>query len=123
MTARANNAEGGTNGVAVSAANSGGASGTAFNQINITGAAGGASVVYDSSQHAHGAMSIKCTGGSFGSGLVQWLNVNAASFAARVYVRFNAIPTALCSILFFPTTVIGVNATGRVTVLDNTGQN
>jgi hypothetical protein len=92
MTLRTNSAEGGTSGNSVNPSNSGGASGTAFNSVFVTGGFG--VITYDNAQAAHGTLSIRGRSNS-GSAVtyVQWNCTAASSFAARIYLRLNALPS------------------------------
>lgn len=92
MTLVVNSAEGGTNGATVTTGNSGGGSGTAFTSVNI---GANATLTYDNSQAAHGALSYHC--GNNGT-----INANSAfvflpgaastSYATRFYIRFKTLP-------------------------------
>jgi hypothetical protein len=84
---KTNSAEGGTNGTTVSTGNSGGGSGDAFDVVSI----GSGTLTYDSSQSAHGGLSIKGappgTQASFGYNSLGTLSDGYA----RAYVRLNAV--------------------------------
>lgn len=94
-----NSAEGGTNGTAVTTANSGGASGDAFDEVNISGTS---TIVFDSTRAARGGMSYKLTVGS-ATNLCN-LNYNTqlgarTSLYARFYYYNTATPTTSSRIL------------------------
>jgi hypothetical protein len=84
-----NDAEGGTNGVGVTAANSGGASGDAFASVAI----GSGSLVFDNTQVAHDTLAYKCAGTT--------ANVNTQAsltwtpLVGELYFRFNFLMTAV----------------------------
>lgn len=124
----ANTLEGGTNGTAVSAANSGGASGTAFNAVSVGTAA---TAAYDSTRAAHGVRSLKvATGASAVDAEVQWQAAvgTQATLYARTYVWITAAPGAnhrlstmitpglgaLCSALY-------LNTNRTLTLIDSGG--
>lgn len=88
MTLLVNSAEGGTNGVDVSNANSGGASGTAFTGVSNVSTA---TEKYSNTQSAHGSTSVFFNGAPGGCE-VYWSIPAATSIACRVYVRFNTLP-------------------------------
>jgi hypothetical protein len=91
MTLVTNTAEGGTVGVTVSTGNSGGASGTAFSAVNKSATA---TQTYDNTQAMHGTKSIHCVcpGNTFAR--VTLSGASSTSYAARMYIRFNALPGA-----------------------------
>jgi hypothetical protein len=77
-----NNGEGGSNGTAITTGNSGGASGTAWNAVSVaTG-----TVAYDSSQSAHGGLSIRQATTTADSVQLQW--TTAVGSVSRLYGRF-----------------------------------
>ncbi len=83
-----NNAEGGTVGTSVTAANSGGGSGNAFSVVN-KGA--GAALVYSTAADAHGVLGYSMTGSSGTATDVGWTGFNTTSMAVRFY--YNPGPT------------------------------
>lgn len=91
MAIQTNTAEGGTNGVTVTAGNSGGASGTAFGTVG-TGAGG--AIIYSNEQAAHGTLSWKCTPGT-GAQTMLWNQTGSgAVFSTRFYVYLTGYPSA-----------------------------
>jgi hypothetical protein len=90
MTGLANTAEGGSNGTAVTPANSGGASGTAFASVNV---GAGSSIKFDSTQQAHGALSYHLVQAATNCYVEMTAAAANVSMAARVYIRFNTLPT------------------------------
>lgn len=91
MTSKGNSFEGGTNGAAVSAANSGGASGDAFTAVSIVAPN---TMVYDNTRAAHGAQSTKLTGGVLGVMACYYDFTGSSAVAVRAYFYFTALPTA-----------------------------
>ncbi len=88
----ANSFEGGTNGVAVTTANSGGTSGDAFNAV--AGAVAGATLAYSATEMAHGSLALQvATAATAGT---QWVGYTT-SFGTNsdFYLRFNLYLTAL----------------------------
>ncbi|WP_431279884.1 hypothetical protein [Leifsonia poae] len=84
MTSGSNNFEGGSNGVAITNANSGGASGTAFDS------AFGAGFLYSASDATQGTMGASVAGGTFGAG--QWNLPNSTKFSAKMKFTPKASP-------------------------------
>jgi hypothetical protein len=96
-TSLTNNAEGGTPGVTVTAANSGGASGNAFTAVS-RGA--GATLVYSTAAAAHGSLGYSITGSSGTATAVAWSGLSATSVAARFYYNTGTVdPAALIRLL------------------------
>lgn len=99
MTSISWNAEGGTNGVTVSTANSGGASGTAWDTVTIVASG---TFVYDTTTFLSGAKSARlATGATSGTVLGQWAGALQAiwpsgltTHTGRRYLRFAALPSA-----------------------------
>ncbi|HSR85153.1 MAG TPA: hypothetical protein VLM11_13335, partial [Streptosporangiaceae bacterium] len=87
-----NNAEGGTSGTAVTAANSGGASGNAFDRVDV---GAGATGIFDSSHAAHGGLAYAFgTGSTAALSRVQWNNSIGTQSQVwfRAYLYFTADP-------------------------------
>jgi hypothetical protein len=90
MTRLGNTFEGGSDGVAISPANSGGASGNALNAVSTLGAS---SVVYDNAQSAEGGMSALMNAASGEFAYIEW----EASWQSetevwyRMYFRFDNV--------------------------------
>jgi len=86
-----NTAEGGTDGVNVSAANSGGASGNAWNTVNATG-----TLVYSNAQAIHGSLSYSIVTTTSASAYMFWnsssITVNTKTMYSRCYMYFAAAP-------------------------------
>lgn len=107
MTLRTNNAEGGTNGTAVTPGNSGGASGTAFLSVS-PGASG--SIAFSSAWAAHGTLSYLFTPAAGAACSTVLPDATAApQFARRIYVRLTGYPSA-------ETIFADVQTTGGTTV-------
>lgn len=83
-------------GTAISTANSGGASGRAFDQFAGT-------VVYDSAQVAHGALSGKFTQSSVTAAQARWVDASntAGTCYARWYMYISAAPAASTRVMHF----------------------
>jgi hypothetical protein len=120
-----NSAEGGTNGTAVSTANSGGGSVNAF--TTVTPGSGG-SIVFDNSWVAHGGLAYKLTQGTAAQFLGIALGASQASHYGRLYV--NAAPPASSQNILFRGTDVGVatitfrvdlNSGGHLVLRDNAG--
>lgn len=86
MAVITNNFEGGTDGVAITAANSGGASGTPFNAIWGTG------FNYSASDATQGVMGAGVAGSAYGAG--QWSLATPTQIAIQMYFKPKAIPTS-----------------------------
>lgn len=86
MALQSNNGEGGTNGVAVTTANSGGASGTPWDAVSI---AGGGAVGYQNSTVAHGAMAYGFSLAGTGTAFVTWNVASASVIAVRAYLNLD----------------------------------
>lgn len=121
MALRQNSAEGGTNGVAVTNANSGGASGTGFNTVTTTGSP---TCVYSAAQKAHGnlAYQVVCAASSTADFAFSSFTANN-SLALRFYLYHATSPTSGQDILQVysggGTTMVaavGLSGTGRVQV-------
>lgn len=95
MTVLENTFEGGTNSIAVSAANSGGASGNAFDAVFV---GSNASLKYDDAEMAHGLLSARVdTGASAVSAYMQWDQASLGDngeFYERWYFRLAALPAS-----------------------------
>lgn len=85
MTIITNNAEGGTDGVAVTTANSGGTSGTAF-ALATSG-----HTVFKAAAKAHGSLGYEVNT-TASTGYVALSGTGTGSFAAQAYVRFGTLP-------------------------------
>jgi len=99
MALRTNSAEGGTNGVNATAANSGGSSGTAFTAGNKNA---GGTVTYDNAQKAHGSLSyhVIATGSTADYAYFVWSGMTvSAGGAGRVYFRLVSLPSAAQDLL------------------------
>lgn len=123
---RANSAEGGTNGVAVTAANSGGTSGDAFSADATASAT--CSFTADNTHPAHGSLGYKVVlGGTAGESYVYWTDpYPKAAYWHRAYLYWTANPGAVTSIFraLSGTTVrasVVVNATGNIVLRDAAG--
>lgn len=80
-----NNAEGGSNGTAVTTANSGGASGTAFDSL---GSGTGSAITFDNAHAAHKSLSYKIvTGTSTVNSFVTWSTSLTGASATQVWFR------------------------------------
>jgi hypothetical protein len=121
-----NTFEGGTNGAAITAANSGGASG---NAVNATSCTGGATLTYASGGGAHGSnVSALVTPGT-GACAMQWSkSITATSEAyGRAYINFAGNPTNTFALLRIsdatPSRDVQVNLskTGKLSVTDAAG--
>jgi PKD repeat protein len=126
MAHRTNSAEGGTNGVAVTAGNSGGASGTAFTTVNKNGAG---AVTFDTAHPAHGTLAYHLQGpAAADTAYMTWgsLSVTAGG-AFRVYIYMNALPSVgqdLVKILNNSSAIIakiGISGTNKFNVSDVSG--
>jgi hypothetical protein len=83
MAVLTNNFEGGTDGVAVSVANSGGASGTPFSAIFGTG------LTFEDTAAFQGSMGARVVGSAFGAGQI---TVSTTTLAAKMYFRTPTSP-------------------------------
>lgn len=92
-----NTAEGGTNGTAVTTANSGGASGTAWDTVTI---GGGAAVTYDTT-HVYGALAYKCVAGTSLTSMA-WGSASLGTLSeawGRLYLYLEALPSVSTGIV------------------------
>ncbi|WP_372728979.1 hypothetical protein, partial [Nocardioides sp.] len=99
MTARVNSAEGGTNGVTVTTANSGGASGDAWDSMYVPS---GQSITFASAAAQKGTLGYRMVYGS-ASGVganVRWTLTGWPQLRARWYMRFSAYPTGMASFCY-----------------------
>lgn len=93
----------GTNGSAITTANSGSSGNTALDSVIVNGS--GASIVYTNTRSAHGTLAARITPVDAQTAYIQYgsstnpLNVN--EIAARAYVYFSSLPTQSTGILFF----------------------
>jgi len=122
MARYSNSFEGGTDGAAVTAANSGGSSGSAFGAVSATGST---SVVYDNDHAAHGGLAAKVSPASDGLASVYWTTTGSGHVAARVYIYLTE-HTLLGRVMFLgvgETRVLSlsVQGSGAVRVEDKTG--
>jgi hypothetical protein len=86
-----NNAEGGSNGTAVTTGNSGGVSGDAWTSV----AAGtGNTVTFDSSTVAHGSLSYKAVIGTTNTCILQKTVTGTGRYVMEFGFRFSTVPTA-----------------------------
>lgn len=84
---RTNNAEGGSNGSAVTAANSGGASGTAWNAVILNGAS---TLTYSSAWAHDGALSYALITDATATAYLMWTGLASAKCAFRVNFELRA---------------------------------
>ncbi|MEO5950701.1 MAG: hypothetical protein ABIQ04_04600 [Candidatus Saccharimonadales bacterium] len=118
-----NTAEGGTNGTAVTQANSGGASGDAF--TSAVGLVGAGTVAFSSSNRAHGTLSYNVVGGSGDSVRCYLGAVGNATIATRFYLFMPTLPgaavdlAAIQSTAFAVVITIGLDATNKLVVRDS----
>ncbi len=122
MALRQNSAEGGTNGLVVTSANSGGASGTGFNTVTTTGSP---TRVYSSAQKAHGTLSYQVAAAA--SSAVDFAFASFAannSLALRFYLYHTTLPSNGQQIfqVFYgggtgPVAAVGISGTGRIQVI------
>lgn len=92
MARTKNTFEGGSDGTAVSTANSGGASGDAF---TVTAVGTGASIVYDAASAKAGLLGAKLVTGTAGNTYLQRnYGATAADFSAQCWWKFDAAPSA-----------------------------
>ncbi len=121
MALRTNSAEGGTNGVAATGANSGGGSGDAFNDIAIFS---GSTITYSTSQKHNGLNSyhLSATGAA---GYFDYSGAASASVSYRVYIYLPTLPSTGMRLITMDgaTAGVGVNitGTGRLQLVDVTG--
>lgn len=118
MTLALNNFEGGSNGTAVTVANSGGASGTAWTAVGATG-----TVAYDNTHVAHGGLSCKMATTTSADVALTWSTAvvgSAAQLWFRVYCYLTANPPAGFPI-FSADTSGGAAQCGAFTI-ETTGQ-
>lgn len=90
MTSKTNTAEGGTNGVTATSANTGGGSGDALNVVLGTGTG----AVFDSSDSAHGSLCYAVTGAASAKAELQMTGFTGTTFSQRFYVKLSALPSA-----------------------------
>lgn len=115
MTTKINNAEGGTNGTAVTPANSGGTSGDAFGLVPLTGTG---AIKFSTAKPAHGTLGYEVTpGGSSSSAKMQHAITAGLTFRFRFYIEFDTAlvvsQTSLADFLNISSSVIlDVIATG-----------
>lgn len=119
-----NTAEGGTNGVTVTAANSGGASGDAYTTVTI---GAGGTLIFDNTHAAHGSLSYKvATGGSAVTVIAERTLAGLTSaIALRGYGYFTANPAAALYIATVAATGgtrarLRINTTGKLQITDST---
>jgi fibronectin type 3 domain-containing protein len=119
-----NSFDGGTNGTAVTAANSGGASGNALNAVSCTSG----TVTYSNASTAHGTESALLAP-TTALCYMQWSKAITATSEAygRAYVKFAANPTA-AFVLMKPTDAsfgrdvqVNLSKTGKLSILDANG--
>lgn len=118
---RVNTAEGGTDGVTVSAANSGGASGDAYGTV-VVGA--GATCAYSNARAAHGTMSVlTSTGASNVSAYTPYVLASVTEDYSRVYHNVDTLPGAVRALLRYTSAGnqalrVSVVSTGTIRVFD-----
>lgn len=121
---RQNTAEGGTNGVTVSVANSGGASGDAFSQVTITGSA---MTYFSNNTASHGSLSYRITGGSGDTGKLYIGNTASSEGTMRGYFRLNTLPSNAQTLYNIQNTAfasmanINITSGNLLTVTDSAG--
>jgi hypothetical protein len=120
----ANNGEGGTDGVAVTAANSGGASGTAWDWVGTTSGAG--TIRYSATHPAHGAMGYTYWTGATPAQACSELPVSTRTVWFRGFFWFDAnpaVPVRVINIVQAGTICAGVQiaADGTVALADQSG--
>jgi hypothetical protein len=100
-----NSFESGTDGTAVSTANSGGLGSTAFDSVT---ASGGGSCAYSASQAAQGSLSaVVATSAVAGSAYVEWTSTSIGTISAgtalygRLYINLSSLPPGTDSIIRF----------------------
>lgn len=117
-----NGAEGGDNGVAITAANSG-TSGDAFSLVNI---GGGGSVVYSTAQAAFGGKSMLFSAATSASALIRWSQTDT-THRFRAYIRLPSFPTSAVNIVQLRGSAVGtgmglqVNGSGNLLWTDGGG--
>lgn len=125
---RKNNAEGGTNGVAITSVNvatvTGGASGDAF---QVASSPSG-SIIFDSASAVHGSLGYKFTPASGQQCLMRWTGLSDTSGVLRMYVTIDTLPASGVEAIFsFNTSggggigALAVTAAGKYVLLDSTG--
>lgn len=128
MTQKSNSFEGGTNGTAITPANSGGASGDAFNTLSSGGS--NTAPVFDNTHTAHSSsMACRFAPASTNSCWFRWTFAsNVASLAYRGYYYASAGAALAAQIVELCTaagsvvaTVLVQGGTGKIQVKDNTG--
>lgn len=119
-----NGGDGGSNGVAVTAANSGGSSGTPWDSVT-TGATG----IYSSTQAAHGLLSYQFSSSTAGTYYGTWSTAfgSQTSFWCRLSCYFTANPAATLNIANWRVATataagrISISSTGKIFLTDATG--
>lgn len=89
MSAGANNAEGGSNGVTVTVGNSGGGSGAAFNSVIANGAS---TITFDNSNPAHGTFAYKLACANTQTTYLGWTFTAAGTIVVRAYIYIGSLP-------------------------------
>lgn len=121
---RQNTAEGGTNGVTVSTANSGGASGDAFSQVTITGSG---MAYFSNNTASHGTLSYRISGGSGDTGKLYIGNTASNEGTMRGYFYLNSLPGNAQTLYNIQNTAfasmanINITSGNLLTVTDNAG--
>lgn len=118
-----NTAEGGTDGVVVTTANSGGTSGTAWSLVNTGGTP---DPTYDNAQAMHGSMSILFGGGNTRE--VRWYSLASYTVYAVAHFRFSSVaPSNNHQIIQARTSsdagcaTIGLSTSGRIIAWNRNG--
>jgi hypothetical protein len=128
VTARTNRAEGGADGVKVSAANSGGTSGDAFNAAD---APAGCSVTFATAAAYKGTRGYRITQNSSSSwgGYLRWTVTGWPIVRTRFYLRATAYPTATAIVAGLGafgastyTAMVKLDTTGRLQLVDYANQ-
>lgn len=127
MTTLTNTFEGGTNGTTLTTGNTGEASGSAFDAINA--GAGGATIAFDSTHTAHGALSCKiATTTPAATPLAEWTTSmgSQATVWYRQYLYLTANPAAALRVYVARSGAslagaIGISATGKLQLVTSTG--
>ncbi len=119
-----NTAEGGTNGVTVTTANSGGGSGDPFSQVTITGSA---SVIFSTANAAHGSQSYYISGISGDTGKLYLGNTAGAEASMRAYIMFSTLPGNAQTLFnvqntsFAAMANVNITSANHLTITDSTG--
>ncbi len=122
MALKQNTAEGGTNGVIPTTANTGGSSGDAFGQITTVGVP---TYTFANNVASHGTLSYRVVGIAADTAKFYLYNTGSSSGALRIYIYFNVLPSASQSLLAFQNTTftqvasVGINSSNKLIVQDS----